>query len=101
MNLPNQQAPVSRHGHATLSPPGITPSDYSLGCVGASTRSGNRICASLPLIGTVCIKSPIPVPSGASVKACAKAITTWGIPRKVCVNFEVQGRTVASKCVGI
>jgi hypothetical protein len=77
------------------------PSDYNLGCVGGSTRRGNRICVRFPLIGTKCIKSPIPIPSGASVNACAKVKTSWGIPRKVCINFKVLGSTVTSQCFGI
>lgn len=44
-------------------------------CVGASyDKSSNKICFKIPIYGDICIVSPIPIPVGGSLKACAQTI---------------------------
>ncbi len=97
MNLPIQAKPVYRQGAGMAAPSGgVTPSDYST-CVGASVGP-NGVCFKLPVIGNKCI--PIKVPVGASVRACGKVCTHWGIPTGIGAYVTVNGNRVWSQNVG-
>ena len=94
MNLPIQAKPVSRKTTASFElTDGVNPSF----CVGANV-SGRKICVHLPVIGNVCVNSPVPIPVGAHASACT--CSKWGIPCGAKFTVSVAGHTILSKGVG-
>lgn len=72
-------------------------------CVSASYNSStNQICFSVPVYGTLCILSPISIPVGASLKACAQtcgSIIPTGLRATVYVNGNaIWSGTVVGSC---
>ena len=42
-------------------------------CVGASyDQSNNQICFNIPIYGNFCVTSPVHIPVGGAIKACAQ-----------------------------
>ncbi|HEX8675385.1 MAG TPA: hypothetical protein VF710_26045 [Longimicrobium sp.] len=63
-------------------------------CVSASyDPSTKKICFSVPIFGTVCITSPIPIPSG-TLKACAQ--TCGIIPHGLQVTVYLNNNPIWS-----
>lgn len=59
-------------------------------CVGASYNPGtNQICFSVPIYGDLCITSPVQIPVGGDLKACAEtcgSIIPTGLKATVYLN---------------
>ncbi len=68
-------------------------------CVSVSVRDG-KVCLDLPVVGSICLPIPIPVPSGTAAQACIDVCTHMGIPTGACVNVSVLGQKVAQQCFG-
>ena len=65
-------------------------------CVGASyDPATNRICFTVPVYGDLCVTSPVHIPVGGSLKACAE---TCGpiIPTGLKVTIYLNGNQVFS-----
>ena len=94
MNLPIQSQPVNRQKTFIATPAeGVNPSI----CVGGSV-SGRQICVNVPVLGRKCITSPIPIPAGASVRACT--CNHFGVPTGVCIDANVAGHSILHRCIG-
>jgi hypothetical protein len=63
-------------------------------CVGASYNPAtNQICFSVPIYEDLCVTSPVPIPVGASLKACAE--TCGGlIPSGLKVTIYLNGNPI-------
>jgi len=71
------------------------------GCLGASYNAdSHQICVSLPIVGNVCVPSPVNLPIGVQIQACYQTCTTWGIPTGVQVSFRVNGAVILSQNFG-
>lgn len=65
-------------------------------CATASTEANNQICFSVPVFGKYCVTSPIPIPSGAEIKACGE--TCGGlIPSGLKVTIYLNGNAILTK----
>jgi hypothetical protein len=65
-------------------------------CVGASYNpSTNQICFSIPIYGDFCVTSPVQIPVGGSLKACAETCGSF-IPTGVKVTIYLNGSAVYS-----
>ncbi|GMV31568.1 MAG: hypothetical protein AMXMBFR59_36930 [Rhodanobacteraceae bacterium] len=68
-------------------------------CVGASyNASTNKICFSIPIYGDACITSPVSVPVGGELKACAQTCGNV-IPTGVRVTVYLNGAAIFSGTV--
>jgi hypothetical protein len=77
---------------------------YSV-CVGASYNSStNQICFSVPIYGNVCVTSPISIPVGGAIKACAQtcgSIIPHGLQVSIYLNNSstpIYSGTVVGFC---
>lgn len=60
-------------------------------CVGASYNSStNQICFTIPIYGDYCVASPIHLPVGAQLKACAQTCGSF-IPTGLKVTIYLNG----------
>jgi hypothetical protein len=65
-------------------------------CVGASYNpSTNQICFSIPIYGNACITSPISIPVGGELKACASTCGSF-IPTGVQATIYLNGNSIWS-----
>lgn len=72
-------------------------------CVGASYNpSTNNICFNIPIYGDICITSPVPIPVGGELKACAEtcgSIFPTGLKVTVYLNgAAIFSGTVVGSC---
>lgn len=68
-------------------------------CVGASyDPSTNKICFSVPIYGDICVTSPIPIPVGGQLKACAETCGSF-IPTGLKVTIYLNGSAIFSGTV--
>jgi hypothetical protein len=68
-------------------------------CVGASyNASANQICFSVPIYGHLCITSPIHVPVGGALKACAETCGSF-IPTGLKATVYLNGSAIWSGTV--
>ncbi len=98
MRIPKQSKPVQRsYSYKTqLNVAGVS---QSATCIGIRTAN-NRVCLRLPVVGNVCLRLPIPVPSGTLAQGCISVCKTWGVPTGACLSVRVAGRQIARKCFG-
>lgn len=68
-------------------------------CISVTVDNG-QVCLNLPIVGSVCLPIPLPVPSGTAAQACLDVCTTWGIPTGVKVTISVLGQVVVQKTFG-
>src|SRR4051812_13377703 len=60
-------------------------------CVSAAyDTTTNQICFTIPIYGQLCVTSPINIPVGGSIKACAKTCGS-PFPHGVQVSFYLNG----------
>lgn len=65
-------------------------------CVNASyNTSTNQICFTIPVYGNFCIPSPIPIPVGGSLEACAQSCGSI-FPTGVKVTIYLNGSAIYS-----
>lgn len=63
------------------------------GCVGASyDPTTNQICFSIPIYGQRCVTSPVPIPPGATVKACFQTCGVF-VPTGFRVSIYLNGNS--------
>lgn len=62
-------------------------------CVAASTEPGNKVCFSVPGFGKYCVTSPVPIPPGAQLKACAQTCGSI-IPTGLKVTIYLNGTAI-------
>jgi len=63
-------------------------------CVSASyNTSTNKICFTIPIYGDYCINSPIPIPVGGELKACAQTCGSI-IPTGLKATIYLQGAPI-------
>jgi hypothetical protein len=68
-------------------------------CVGASYDSNtNSICFQIPIYGNFCIPSPVHIPVGADLKACAETCGSF-IPTGLKVTLSLNGNPIVTKVV--
>ena len=68
-------------------------------CVSASYNSStNQICFSIPIYGQFCIPSPIHIPVGGQLKACAETCGSF-IPTGLKVTIYFNGNAIWSGTV--
>lgn len=72
-------------------------------CVAASyTPGSNQICFSIPVYGDVCITSPVSIPAGGSLRACAQtcgSIIPTGLKATVYLNGNpIYNGTIFGSC---
>jgi hypothetical protein len=67
-------------------------------CAAASTQPGNKVCFTAPVFGSLCITLPIPIPAGASVKACGETCGSF-IPTGLKVTIYLNNAPVFTKVV--
>ncbi|GKS76760.1 hypothetical protein AVME950_17710 [Acidovorax sp. SUPP950] len=68
-------------------------------CVGASYNpTTNQICFSVPIYGNLCITSPIHIPVGGQLKACAQTCGSF-IPTGLKVTIYLNGNPIYSGTV--
>jgi len=68
-------------------------------CVGASYNpSTNKICFNIPIYGDLCVDSPIPIPVGGDLKACAETCGSF-IPTGLKVTIYLNGNSIFSGTV--
>jgi len=65
-------------------------------CVGASYNpSTNKICFTIPIYGDLCVTSPVPIPVGGDLKACAETCGSF-IPTGLKVTIYLNGNPIFS-----
>jgi hypothetical protein len=68
-------------------------------CVSASyDASTNKICFSIPIYGNFCVTSPVTIPIGAEIKACAETCGRF-IPTGLKVSIYLNGNSIWSGVV--
>jgi hypothetical protein len=72
-------------------------------CVGASYNpSTNQICFHIPVYGDFCVRSPVQIPVGADLKACAEtcgAIIPTGVKATIYLNgAAIYTGTIVGSC---
>lgn len=68
-------------------------------CVGASYNpSTNQICFNIPIYGDICITSPVAIPVGGELKACAETCGSF-IPTGLKVTVYLNGTAIFSGTV--
>jgi hypothetical protein len=68
-------------------------------CVGASYNpTTNKICFSIPIYGDLCVPSPIHIPVGGDLKACAETCGSF-IPTGLKVTIYFNGKAIYSGTV--
>ena len=72
-------------------------------CVGATYNpTSNQICFSIPIYGDLCVTSPVSIPVGGALKACAQtcgAIIPTGLKVTIYLNNSpVYSGTVVGSC---
>lgn len=92
----NQMAIVRRNTSVSSSANNVSPSAW---CVGARVQN-RRVCLSLPVVGSVCIPIPLPLPNFTLVRACVSTCTTWGVPTGACVRLTGPGGLNFRRCFG-
>lgn len=69
-------------------------------CVGASyDPATNKICFSVPIYGDVCVTSPIHIPLGGDLKACAETCGHF-LPTGLKVTIYLNGTPIFNTVVG-
>lgn len=88
----------SRMAQAHAEYPDLQALKFSV-CVRASyDPSTGKICFTFPIYGQVCIKSPVPIPVGATLKACAETCGPL-IPTGLKVSIYLNGNRIWSGVV--
>ncbi|MEQ9917174.1 hypothetical protein ABRQ01_10920 [Pectobacterium aroidearum] len=65
-------------------------------CVAASYNSAtNQICFTIPIYGDFCVTSPVAIPIGAQIKACAETCGSF-IPTGLKVTIYLNGSVIFS-----
>jgi hypothetical protein len=72
-------------------------------CVGASyDPATNKICFTIPIYGDLCVTSPVHIPIGGSLKACAEtcgAILPTGLKATIYLNGNsIYSGTLVGSC---
>jgi hypothetical protein len=68
-------------------------------CVSASYNpTTNKICFNFPIVGNICITSPIPIPVGAQLKVCGQTCGSF-IPHGLKVTVYLNNNPVFTKVV--
>jgi hypothetical protein len=68
-------------------------------CVGASyDPATNKICFNIPIYGDICVTSPVSIPVGGALKACAETCGSF-IPTGLKVTIYLNGEPIFSGTV--